>query len=269
VAEPRPLPPRHVFVAGLHRSGTSLLARLIAGHALVSALHAPDVPEGEGAYLQGAIPHTARHGVPGDFAFDPDQHLTETHPLNRLETRQRLDADWGPRFAPGAPWRLEKSPVNLLRMRLYQALFPMAHFVIITRHPGAVAQATAKWSDAPLARLVEHWAAAHRLVLGDLPRLHAALVLRYEDLCADPVPVLAQVAAFLQLETPIPLPERLRNGNEAYAELLADLPDEAGAFGYGAALSPERPLDADILCRHPLKSVRHAVLAREAASRAA
>ncbi|MGR3512128.1 MAG: sulfotransferase family protein [Paracoccaceae bacterium] len=260
MTDPSTLPPRHVFVCGLHRSGTSLLARLIASHDDVSALHAPDVPEGEGVYLQGAIPHTARHGVPGAFAFDDAQHLTEEHPLNRMETRHRLEADWGPRFDPDASWRLEKSPVNLLRMRLYQQLFPMAHFIIITRHPAAVAQATAKWSEAPLDRLIAHWCAAHELALSDLPWLHAALVVRYEDLCADPRAAMAQVAAFLTLTPALDPAERIKDDNTRCAALPGPVPAPAARLGYDTGFRPKTPLPEDLICRHPLKSVRHAVL---------
>ena len=72
---------RHIFVAGLHRSGTSLIARLLAEHPDIAAITDAPVPESEGCYLQGAIPHAARHGVPGHFATDPEQHLVEGSPL--------------------------------------------------------------------------------------------------------------------------------------------------------------------------------------------
>ncbi len=139
-------PPRYVFVAGLHRSGTSLVSRLLGGHPDVATIAGSGAPEEEGAYLQGAIPHTARSGIPGEFAFDPAQHLTEGGAYDTLEVRRRIRLDWAPWFDPARPWRLEKSPVNLLRTRLYQQLFPMAHFVLVVRHPLAVTRATAKWS---------------------------------------------------------------------------------------------------------------------------
>lgn len=138
---------RYIFVGGLHRSGTSLVARLLAGLPGVGAVEGAPVPENEGAYLQGAIPHTARHGVPGRFAHDPDQHLVEGCRYDTRGTRDRMEADWAPWFPAGTGWRVEKSPVNLLRMRLYQQLFPTSQFVVVVRHPVAVARATAKWTD--------------------------------------------------------------------------------------------------------------------------
>lgn len=259
VSKPQHLPPRYIFIGGLHRSGTSLLARLIAAHPEVSALHAPDVPEGEGAYVQGAIPHTAQHGIPGAFAFDPAQHMTEAHSLNTEETRSRLEADWSPRFDRTSRNRLEKSPVNLLRSRLYQALFPMAHFIFVTRHPVAVAQATAKWSDAPFDRLIAHWGRAHALAFRDLPYLHAALVLRYEDLCADPASSLRQIWAFLSLP-PHPAAATIQNGNAKYRERTCAMPHAAAALGYTEHLHAADKLADDLRCRHPLKSVRLSVL---------
>ncbi len=134
---------RYVFVGGLHRSGTSLVARLIAGLPGVGAITDAPVPENEGVYLQGAIAHTALHGAPMRFATDPAQHHTEGSRHDTLETRLRIEADWAPHFGPGH-WRVEKSPVNLTRMRLYQQLFPLSQFVVVMRHPEAVAAATAK-----------------------------------------------------------------------------------------------------------------------------
>lgn len=255
---------RYLFVGGLHRSGTSLLARMIGAHPSVASITGAPVPENEGCYLQGAIPHTARHGQPMRFATDPDQHLTEGHPLDRLDTRLRLEADWAPWFDSDRPWRIEKSPVNLTRMRLYQQLFPLAQFVVILRHPEAVAAAVAKWIDDPAPALIDHWLAAQARMLDDLSYLHAALVLRYEDLVAAPHAMLAGVAAFLSLPPDpchaqhLPAP---RDGNADYVgheALSVDQTQAAAAWGYGPNLSvrPWTPL-----IRHPLRDIRDGTMA--------
>lgn len=250
---------RYVFVGGLHRSGTSVLARAIAAHPEVSAIRDAPVPENEGCYLQGAIPHTALHGRPMHFATDPAQHLTEGHPLDSLATRQRMEADWQPWFDPDRPWRVEKSPVNLTRMRLYQQLFPLSQFVVILRHPQAVAAAVGGWVADPAPALIDHWLAAHHRMAQDLAHLHAALVLRYEDLVADPVGTLARVMAFLSL-TPTAPPEPLTDGNARHAP---DAPRMSSAqiraaarWGYGPDLevAPWQPLVS-----HPLRAVRDRV----------
>ena len=82
------LPHRYLFVAGLHRTGTSLLARMIAAHSQISAIENAPVPEDEGAYLQGAIPHTALSGRPGHYATDPAQHFVEGDPRWQVWLKQ-------------------------------------------------------------------------------------------------------------------------------------------------------------------------------------
>lgn len=248
--------PRYVFVGGLHRSGTSMVASLIAGAQGVGAISGAPVPEQEGVYLQGAIPHTARHGVPGEFAFDPDQHLTEDSGYNCLEVEQRLSASWDRWYPADATLRVEKSPVNLLRARLYQQLFPTASFVFVVRHPVVVARATGKWNAAPLAHLVEHWATAHRLLLEDLPYLHNYLIVRYEDLVADRDRQLARIGSFIDR----PLGDAhgsIEDRNAAYIDdnVVVSVPDIAKRLGYSENISGvETPETA--LHRHCLSAIR-------------
>ncbi|MDX6495571.1 MAG: hypothetical protein QOE17_1557, partial [Gaiellales bacterium] len=68
---------RFVFVTGLHRSGTSLLARCIAQHPQVSAFSGTGVPEDEGQLLQGVYLPGHADGGPGRFGFAERQHITE------------------------------------------------------------------------------------------------------------------------------------------------------------------------------------------------
>ena len=246
---------RYLFVAGLHRSGTSLLTRLIAQHPEIAAITQSPAPENEGCYLQGAVPHTALHGRPGHYATDPEQHLVEGCAYDTLETARRLEADWARWFDPGGTWRVEKSPVNLVRTRLYQQLFPTAQFVFILRHPASLAAAHAKWVERSHHALVDYVLAGYERALADLPYLHAALVLRYEDLVAAPERALAAIDSFLDL-APHPRTFDLRDGNMDYAESpeLTDLrKDRAAAFGYGDA---REILPMPVAIRHPFREVR-------------
>lgn len=258
-------PHRYVFVGGLHRSGTSLVARLIGYLPGVSAINAAPVPENEGVYLQGAIPHTARHGMPMQFATDPAQHHLEGSHFDRIETQMRLERDWAPYFTE-APWRVEKSPVNLTRMRLYQQLFPLSQFVVMTRHPEAVAAATSKWVDMDHDTMMDHWLDAHDIVRRDLAYLHAVMTVRYEDLVADPTATLAHLAAFLDVGA-VPAPQDIRNGNRDYAgtgTLSATQAERASEWGYGPGLEV---LPWAGVTRHPLRRIAESVEA--AASRKA
>jgi len=254
MAQSRRGPPhRYVFVAGLHRTGTSLVAQILGSHPEIAAIEGADVPENEGCYLQGAIPHTARDGAPGHYALDPDQHLTERSGFNTLAVKDRLEREWGEWFAPGPAWRIEKSPVNLTRMRLLQALFPRAHFVVVTRHPLVMAHALQKWSERSVEDLAEYGVRAYRKMLDDVTYLHAVMVIRYEDLVAVGDGHARALEAFLDLGKGIE-PSDLVDGNSRY-----DAQEDAGAMpelGYGprGCVEAFRPM-----VRHHLRGRRNAV----------
>lgn len=249
---------RFVFVAGLHRTGTSLLARMIGAHPQVSAIEGSPAPENEGCYLQGAIPHTALDGRPGYFATNPREHHTESSRYNTLETKTRLVADWSPWFSEDKDWWIEKSPVNITRMRLYQQLFPTAQFVVILRHPQIMAAALAKWIDTHPQDLVKYALGAYDRMATDLPYLHSVLVLRYEDLVADVAAVHQTALNFLSLPHEVE-DFAVTDGNSQYSvpnTLDADLALRMEHWGYeaGGRCNPFRPL-----CQHPLREVREEV----------
>ena len=70
-------PARLVFVGGLHRSGTTLFAKLLTGHPDVSGLSNTGVWEDEGQHLQDVYPPAAEFGGLGRFAFADGAHMTE------------------------------------------------------------------------------------------------------------------------------------------------------------------------------------------------
>ena len=209
---------RLVFVAGLHRSGTTLLARCLAAHPAVAGLRRTGVPEDEGQHLQTVYPPAYRYGGAGLFGFAPEAHLTETSPLATAASREQLLREWGPHWRPDAAVRIEKSPPNLVRTRFLQALFPDAAFVAVLRHPLAVAGATRKGRRRRLTyeTLVRHWVACHAVLAADAPHLQRLHVVRYERFVADPDAELARIFAALGLP-PHPSGEDVRTGvNDRY-----------------------------------------------------
>ena len=154
---------RFLFIGGLHRSGTSILHRLLREHPLTSGFHDTGVMEDEGQHLQSVIPAAHAYGGPGEFAFHPDAHLTETSRLISHHNRDTLLKEWGAYYNLEKQILLEKSPPNLIRSRFFRQMFPHSSFVFIVRHPIAVALATEKWSNRTIIERLLHWHSAHSI----------------------------------------------------------------------------------------------------------
>jgi hypothetical protein len=221
------LDPEHrlVFVGGLHRSGTSILARALALHPSISAFSNTGVHEDEGQHLQTVVEPDYVFGPPGRFAFDPRAHLTESSPLVSDESRERLYREWCRYWDLTKPILLEKSPPTLIRTRFFAALFPGSVFVTILRHPIAVAYASKKWNRDPLASHLRHWLRAHRLLASDVAHLDHQIVVRYEELVREPQAVVERVWALLDLAPGPAVRGILGDGNRRYFERWRRAPD--------------------------------------------
>ena len=210
---------RFVFVAGLHKSGTSVLYRSLAAHPETSGFGATPAPENEGQHLQTVYPSARSIGGPGRFGFHPLAHLTEASPLVTEENRLRLFTDWARYWDLGRPVLVEKSPPNLVRMRFLQAMFPNSHFIAIIRHPIPVALSTQKWAKVSLLSMIKHWTVCHETFEADKPHVQRLLTIRYEELVAQPAVVLGTIFSFLGLERRrASRGERISDQNQRYFE---------------------------------------------------
>jgi len=206
---------RHLFVCGLHRSGTSLITRSLAEHPEVTGFSNTGVIEDEGQFLQTVMPLEIAYGGVGRFGFDPRAHLTEQSSLNTPESSRKLRSEWGRHWDQAKPVRIEKTPSNLLRMRLLNELAPPAHFIIVTRHPVAACLATLKWTQGNLFSLLSHWIHCHRIARSDATHLRNVIWTSYEAFVTYPEAERNRLLAFAGLPA-LPKPSHIRNDNRKY-----------------------------------------------------
>jgi len=236
----------YVFIGGLHRSGTTLLARLLADHPEISGFRGTGAREDEGQHLQHTYAPARDFGGAGRFAFDARAHLVEVDDDTAARHRSELQEAWHPHWDLDRRVLIEKSPPNLIRMRYLQSVFPGARFILITRHPVTTSLATKKWRRTQtLFSLIRHWLVAHGIATDDAKHLEHFLVVKYEDLVADPAVTLETVQRFLGVAPHPPAPGAVNTtASDKYADkwrstigvyrraLVARFGDDAARHGY-------------------------------------
>jgi len=188
-----------IFLAGHHRSGTSLLHEIIREHPDITGFQNTGVPEDEGQHLQCVIKPARAYGGPGKYIFNRNARMTEHHCLATEESAHAMMSQWKRHYGSDNKYYVEKSPPNLIRTRFLQKIFPNSKFIVILRHPIAVALATQKWSRTSVKSLLDHTLLGYETFAHDRAWLDKSYVLRYEKFVRAPQRIVDDIFRFLQL----------------------------------------------------------------------
>jgi glycosyltransferase involved in cell wall biosynthesis len=198
-----------VVVLGMHRSGTSLLMRLVAllgvqlGRPGDMAGAGYDNPRGYWEHL-GILGVNSRllERFGGDWdappALPPGWHASPSVDDLRNEARVLLASSF-----PGAGLWGFKDPRLCLTLPFWEPLVGPARYLLVVRHPIEVAASLARRERMPVERSLRLW---QTYVLSSLRHSAGAprLVVFHDDLLRDPLDELARVARWLGRPAPRP-----------------------------------------------------------------
>lgn len=190
---------KFIFISGLHRSGTSLLYKILKEQDAISGLSKTNELEDEGQHVQTVYKPAYEFGGVGKFGFDINARLDENSKLINEINRKKLFNEWSRFWDLEKNILLEKSPPNIIRTRFLQKMFPNSYFINITRHPIATSIASKKWSKTSLDELISHWIKCHEIFNEDKKMIRNIINIKYEDLINNNEEILAQLSKFLKL----------------------------------------------------------------------
>lgn len=176
-----------IFIVGVPRSGTTLVAERLSRHRQVCN--------------RGESPWLALLASQTELTGDPDRNALQRAAATYIAQVRQDDA-------ANARWFIDKQPLNLRYLDLALALFPNAKIIHCRRNPRDTALSL--WSQS-FTEEVQGYAydlADIALVMNDCDRLmarwsemHAGSIrdLRYEQLVADPAAIIGELTAWLGL----------------------------------------------------------------------
>jgi len=188
---------KFIFISGLHRSGTSLLYKILDNQDNISALRNTKQIEDEGQFIQSVYKPGYKYGGVGRFGFNEDAELNEKSKLITDKNREKIYNEWAKYWDTNKEFLVEKSPPNIIRTRFLQAMFSNSYFINITRHPIATSFATKKWSKTSLDSLIDHWIICHKKYNDDRKYLKRSIDIKYEDLILKTEKTLSLISNFL------------------------------------------------------------------------
>ncbi len=230
---------KYIFISGLHRSGTSILYKILGSSNITSKHVNTGVSEDEGQHLQSVYPSEKIYGGIGNFCFNDDYHYVEDNKLLTESNKIKIIKEWEKYWDTTRNIYIEKSPPNIIHTLFLQELVQNSYFITIIRHPLAVANASNKWKKQSLERHLDHWLKAHEIFYNDMKKLKKVLVIKYEDLCENPRKVINEIQILIDKKLDISDDElsKLNNSNGKYFEyispsIIRKYEDKINKYGY-------------------------------------
>ena len=237
------------FVVGMNRSGTTLLRMMLDAHPqLVIPPETHFVPDliratrKRGAKPADALAAMNSHREWEDFGFTDAEALGWLEALPRLEPGPAVRAFYEAYAArAGKPRWGEKTPRYVLKMPLISEAMPEARFIHVIRDGRDVALSVLDRTvkDLDSAEVARRWSRKIERARDDAPRLEHYLEVRYEDLVADPRPVLEEICGFIELD----FNDAMLNYHERSGERLEEMRRELRGGESSSELSVERRME--------------------------
>jgi len=245
----RPAGPPAPFIVGVARSGTTLLRLMLDAHPELA------IPP-ETHFIPKVIKACEEPGDPHQRVFElltthrrwPDYRLEAGELRERLDRIERLTAGDALRAfyalyaeKQGKSRWGDKSPSYVRRMRRVASALPEAHFVHLVRdgRDVALSQIEVDFGPDQVADAARDWAEGIGKARRQARRLLHYLELRYEDLVAEPEPLLRRVCEFIQLSWDPAMLDYHRGAGERMAEVTRDF-ERGGGPAIPAAVRAER-----------------------------
>jgi hypothetical protein len=225
-----------VAIAGMHRSGTSMVTRLLnlCGLDLGPAEHlmepAPDNPEGFWESMPFLhINEELLHSLGG--AWDrPPEGMQDWAAAPELAAYRERAAKLVAELGLKEPWGW-KDPRNSVLLGFWQAVWPDLCVIVCVRNPLEVASSLGVRDATPFLRSLRLWQRHHQDVFDVVPP-ERRIVCQYDAFFIDPAAELRRLLDFLKIEvsdeTIATACETIRRGlrhNEVAIEDLAALPN--------------------------------------------
>lgn len=186
-----------IFIVGMHRSGTTLMERMLSGHSLVG-------DAGETSAVDAQMQEATDHALPGRY----DTEIARRAGSADFDAIARGYVEAARWLSRGRPFFTEKLPMNFWNVGFIAKALPQARILHLQRDPVDTCfsnlrtlfagVATYSYVQEELAgfyleyrRMMDHWRAV--LPPGRM------LDVRYDDLVADPETVAAGIASFCGL----------------------------------------------------------------------